>query len=304
MVVEHGETVPGPSPHTEECIMNVVASLKSSRSLRRGAAAGAGVLALTAAGVFAFGPSASASAAHDAAPKPTVVLEHGAFDDGSSWNGVIQRLQKDGYPVVAPADPLRGVASDSAYLRSVLDHIQGPVVLVGHSYGGEIISQAGAGDPEVKALVYAAGLIPDVGETANQLIGKFPGSTLSAAVEPVPYTLPDGTTGTDLYVQADKYRSQFAADVPKSQAALMEATQRPIDAAALDEKTTAAAWKNIPSWDIITKQDVNIPPAAQEWMAKRAHAHITEVKSSHAVPVSHPETVTKVIEQAARATTR
>lgn len=286
--------------------MNVVASLKRSRSLRRGVAAGTGVLALTAAGVFTFGPSASASPAHRPAaqPKPTIVLEHGAFDDASSWNGVIQRLQKEGYPVVAPADPLRGVASDSAYLRSVIDHIQGNVILVGHSYGGELISQAGADEPKVKALVYAAALVTDVGETANQLIGQFPGSTLSAAVEPVPYTLPDGTKGTDLYVAADKYHHQFAADVPADQAALMEATQRPIDAAALDEKTTAAAWKTLPSWDIITKQDVNIPVAAQEFMAKRAHAHVTEVNSAHAVPVSHPDVVAKVIEQAARATAK
>jgi pimeloyl-ACP methyl ester carboxylesterase len=272
--------------------MNVVASLKRSRSLRRGVAAGTGVLALTAAGVLTFGTSASASPAHRPAAetKPTIVLEHGAFDDASSWNGVIQRLQKDGYPVVAPADPLRGVASN--------------VFLVGHSYAGELISQAGANDPKVKGLVYAAALVPDVGETANQLIGQFPGSTLSSAVEPVPYTLPDGTKGTDLYVQADKYHHQFAADVPANQAALMEATQRPIDAAALDEKTTAAAWKTLPSWDIITKQDVNIPVAAQEFMAKRAHAHITEVNSAHAVPVSHPGVVTNVIEQAARATAK
>jgi pimeloyl-ACP methyl ester carboxylesterase len=279
-----------------------VASLKRSRSLRRGVVAGAGVLALAAAGVFTFGASASATASHNAQPKPTVVLVHGAFEDASSWEGVIQRLQNDGYPVVAAADPLRAVASDAAYLRSIVDHIQGNVILVSHSYAGEIIGQAGANDPKVKALVYAAALIPAVGENANQLLTEFPGSTLPDALDPVPYTLPDGTTGTDLYVRADKYRQQFAADVPADKAALMEATQRPIDQAALGENVTAAAWTNVPSWDIITKQDPNIPPAAQEFMAKRAHAHITTVNSSHSVAVSHPDVVTKVIEQAADAT--
>jgi pimeloyl-ACP methyl ester carboxylesterase len=288
-----------------KCIMNV-ASLKGSRYLRRGAIAGAGVLALTAAGASTFGTSASATASHNTQPKPkpTIVLEHGAFEDASSWNGVIQRLHNDGYPVVAPADPLRGVASDAAYLRSVVDHIQGNVILVSHSYAGEIIGQAGANDPKVKALVYAAALIPAVGENANQLLTQFPGSTLPDALDPVPYTLPDGTTGADLYVKADKYHQQFAGDVPANEAALMEATQRPIDQAALVENVTAAAWTNVPSWDIITNQDPNIPPAAQEFMATRAHAHITRVNSSHSVAVSHPDVVAKVIEQAAYATAK
>ncbi|GAA5185379.1 alpha/beta hydrolase [Rugosimonospora acidiphila] len=281
-----------------------VASLKRSRPLRRTAVAGAGVLALTAAGVFTFGASASATASHNTRPKPTIVLVHGAFEDASSWDGVIQRLQKAGYPVVAPANPLNAVASDAAYLRSVVDHIQGNVILVSHSYGGEIIGQAGANDSKVKALVYAAALIPAVGENANQLLTQFPGSTLPDALDPVPYTLPDGTTGTDLFVKADKYRQQFASDVPANRAALMEATQRPIDQAALGENVTAAAWTNVPSWDVITNQDPNIPPAAQEFMAKRAHAHITKVNSSHSVAVSHPDVVTTVIEQAAAATTK
>jgi pimeloyl-ACP methyl ester carboxylesterase len=279
-----------------------VASLKHSWSPRRGVAAGAGALALTAAGVLTFGMTASATDSHQAGPKPTVVLEHGALDDASSWNAVIERLQHDGYPVIAPADPLRGVADDSAYLRSVIDHTKGDVILVGHSYGGETITQAGVNEPRVKALVYAAGLIPAVGESANQLIGQFPGSTLAQNVEPVPYTLPDGTKGTDIYLKADQYHHQFAADVPADKAALMEATQRPINAAALDEKATAAAWQTKPSWSIITEQDLNIPPAAQEFMAKRAHAHVTRVNSSHAVPVSHPDLVAKVIEQSAHAT--
>jgi pimeloyl-ACP methyl ester carboxylesterase len=283
--------------------MNVT-SLKRSTHLRRGAVAGAGVLALTAAGVLAFGTSASATGSHSGAQKPTIVLEHGAFADASSWNGVIERLESDGYQVVAPANPLRSVAGDAAYLRSVVDHIQGPVVLVGHSYGGSVISEAATSDPKVTALVYAAAFLPAPGESASGLTGQFPGSTLGAAVEPVPYTLPDGTEGTDLYIKRDAFHHQFAADVPRNQADLMAATQRPITQAALDEKATSAAWKTTPAWDIITTQDLNIPQAAQEFMAKRARAHVTEVKSSHAVAVSHPGVVTRVIEEAARATAR
>jgi pimeloyl-ACP methyl ester carboxylesterase len=236
--------------------------------------------------------------------KPTIVLVHGAFEDGSIWNGVIQRLQHDGYPVVAAANPLRGVAVDAAYLRSVLDSIQGPLILVAHSYGGAVITQAGANDPKVKGLVYAAAVMPAVGETADQLINRFPGSSFPTSVEPVPYTLPDGTSGTNLFYQAAKYHSQNAADVPASEAALMEATQRPMDFAVLNETVTAAAWTSKPSWQIITLQDLAIPLAEQRFEADRAHSHITEVDSSHSVTVSQPGVVTDVIEQAARATVK
>jgi pimeloyl-ACP methyl ester carboxylesterase len=281
-----------------------LASLKHSKPVRRGTLAGAGAVALAAAGILSFGGSASAADSHHSQKRPTIVLEHGAFADASSWNGVIQRLEKDGYPVVAPADPLRGVADDAAYLRSVVDHVPGPVVLVGHSYAGSVISEAATNDSKVTALVYAAALIPAAGESAGELIAKFPGSTLGDALDPVPYTLPDGTKGTDISIRTDKFRSQFAADVPADEAALMAATQRPITQAALDEKETSPAWQTKPSWDVITTEDPNIPLAAQEFMAKRAHAHITEVKSSHAVAVSHPDVVTRVIEQAARATVK
>ncbi|GHH87635.1 alpha/beta hydrolase [Streptomyces sulfonofaciens] len=279
-----------------------VASPKRSTSVRRGAAAGAGILALTVAGVLTLNSTASATDPHGTRQKPTIVLEHGAFADASSWSGVIQRLERDGYPVVAAANPLRSVAGDAAYLRGVVDRSQGPVILVGHSYGGSVISEAATNDPKVKALVYAAAFLPAAGESAGELSGKFPGSTLGAALDPVPYTLPDGAEGTDLYIRADKFRHQFAADVPANQAALMAATQRPVTQAALDEKATSAAWRTKPSWDLITTRDLNIPVAAQEFMAERAHAHVTKVDSSHAVAVSHPDTVTRVIEQAARAT--
>jgi pimeloyl-ACP methyl ester carboxylesterase len=236
--------------------------------------------------------------------KPTIVLEHGAFADASSWNGVITELREDGYPVVAAANPLRGPAGDAAALRSVLRHVKGPKILVGHSYGGNVITEAAVNDPEIKALVYVAAFLPAPGETALELTTRYPGSTLPDALDPVATTLSDGTSGTDLYIRQDKFRHQFAADVPADQAALMAASQRPIAQSALEEKTTTAAWRTIPTWDIVTSEDLNIPLGAQRFMAKRAHAHTTEVAASHSVAVSHPELVARTIESAARATGR
>lgn len=237
-----------------------------------------------------------------ATPKPTIVLVHGAFEDASIWHGVIQRLQRDGYPVVAPANPLQGPGIDAAYLRSVLGTISGPVILAAHSYGGVVITQAGADDPKVKGLVYAAAVMPAVGEAARQLIDRFPGSSFPTSTEPVDYTLPDGSSGTYLLYQADKFRSQTAADVPVGQAALMLATQRPMSLAALNEEVTSAAWTSKPNWQVSTLQDLAIPLAEQRFEAERAHSHVTEVNSSHSVTVSQPDTVTDVIERAARAT--
>ncbi|MGY6025074.1 alpha/beta fold hydrolase [Streptomyces spinosirectus] len=242
---------------------------------------------------------AAATARH---ARPTIVLEHGAFADGSSWNGAIDDLRADGYPVVAAANPLRGPASDAAALRTVLDHIKGPKILVGHSYGGNVISQAATDDPDVKALVYVAAFLPAPGEDALELTDKFPGSTLPDALDPVTYQQADGSTATDLYIQQAKFHHQFAADVPARQAALMATEQRPIAQSALEEKATTAAWKTKPSWDIITTRDLNIPPAVQRFMAERAHAHTTEVAASHSVAVSHPHLVADVIERAAHAT--
>ncbi|MFF1568204.1 alpha/beta fold hydrolase [Streptomyces sp. NPDC058293] len=266
----------------------------------------AAVTAGLAVGAVALSGTASAESSRADAtartPKPTIVLEHGAFADGSSWNGVISDLRKRGYPVVAAANPLRGPASDAAALRTVLDHIKGPKVVVGHSYGGNVISEAATGDPQVKALVYVAAFLPAPGESALELTNKYPGSTLPDALDPVTYQQGDGTTATDLYIRQDKFRHQFVADVPAGQAALMAAAQRPVAQSALEEKATTAAWKTTPSWDVITTEDLNIPAAAQRFMAKRAHAHTTEVAASHSVAVSHPHLVAGVIERAARAT--
>ncbi|MFC9438898.1 alpha/beta fold hydrolase [Nocardia sp. NPDC057030] len=271
---------------------------------RRAARAIAAITAAVAAGSLAVACTASTTRAEptEDAPKPTVVLVHGAFADGSSWNDVIDKLRKDRYPVVAAANPLRGPVADAATLRGLISHINGPVVLVGHSYGGSVISTAAAGSDQVRALVYVAAFLPAPGETALELTGKFPGSTLPGTLDPVPFTGPDGSAGTDLYIQQDKFRAQFAADVPADRAALAAAAQRPIAQAALAEKAMVAAWTDKPSWDVITTQDLNIPVAAQRFMAERARAHVTEIAASHSVAVAHPDAVADVIEQAARAT--
>ena len=280
-------------------------TLPSGRKRRIVAGSTAVVGTAAALGAFALTGTADAAsrpAAADHGPKPTVILEHGAFADASSWDGVITDLRRDGYPVIAAANPLRGPASDAVSLRALIEHVNGPVILVGHSYGGSVISEAAAGEKNVKALVYVAAFLPEPGESALQLTNLYPGSTLPATLDPVPFTNPDGTTGTDLYIQQDKFPHQFAADVPADQAALMAETQRPIAQSALEEKATVAAWKTIPSWDVVTTQDLNIPLAAQEFMAKRANAHVTKVAASHSVAVSHPGVVADVIERAARAT--
>ncbi|MFJ4847649.1 alpha/beta fold hydrolase [Streptomyces sp. NPDC088733] len=281
--------------------MNAKSVVRPTRKSAAAVAAAAGVAAAS----LAVTAQAHAAPEHRAEEKkPTVVLVHGAFADSSSWNDVIARLKRDGYPVVAPANPLRGLDSDAQYLAGFLKSVKGPVVLAGHSYGGAVISEAAAGDPNVKALVYIAAFAPDKGESALELSNKFPGSTLGDALNPVSFPLPDGSTGTDLYIKADKFHDQFAADVPTRVTDLMAATQRPVAASALEEKATRAAWKTVPSWNLITTEDKNIPPAAQRFMAERAHSHTTEIKASHAVSVSRPGAVTRIIEQAARTTQR
>jgi pimeloyl-ACP methyl ester carboxylesterase len=236
--------------------------------------------------------------AHAQTDKPTIVLVHGAFADASSWNGVVKILETDGYHVIAAANPLRGVASDGDDIAALVSAIKSPVVLVGHSYGGSVISNAASGQANVKALVYVAAFAPEIGETAAQLAGKFQGSSLGPTLA-APVALSGG--GTDLYIQQDKFHDQFAADVPEAQAKLMAATQRPVTEAALNEAQTKAAWKNIPSWFIYGDADKNIPPQASAFMAKRAQAkEAVAVKgASHVVMVSNPEPVAALIEDAA-----
>jgi pimeloyl-ACP methyl ester carboxylesterase len=228
--------------------------------------------------------------------KPTIVLVHGAFADSTSWSSEIQFLQKKGYPVVAVANPLRGVASDSAYLLSVLQTISGPIVLVGHSYAGFLISDAAAADSQVKALVYVAAYIPDQGESPADLTYMFPGSELQGSnlitrAEP---------GGTDIYINPSDFGEVYAGGLSKSQIAVASVVQRPITAAALAEPTTVNPPASTPKWEIVALDDHAIPAQAELFMANRAHAHIVTTHSGHDVPAARPDVVDNVILQAAQ----
>ena len=252
------------------------------------------ILALAASLTTSFGVAAQPAAAES---KPTVVLVHGAFAESSSWNDVIAELRRDGYVAVAAANPLHSVSSDAAAVAAVVRSIPGPVVLVGHSYGGPVVTEAANGSSNVKVLVYVAAFAPDRGESSLSLSTKFPGSTLGSAI--IPVERPDG--GRDLYIDRDKFHAQFAADVPEDQADLMAATQRPVTEAALAEPSGEPAWRKLPSYWIYGSEDRNIPPAVMHFMAERAHSVKTVVidGASHALMVSHPHEVTAVIEAAA-----
>ena len=240
----------------------------------------------------------------DTSEKPTVVLLHGAFADSSSWNGVITRLSSGGYPVTAVANPLRGLADDAEYLRAVLDGVDGPLVVAGHSYGGTVMSEAAAGNPHVRALVYVASFILEEGESTGELAGKFPGAQLGPALRPVPVPGPDGGTLDDLHIEQDQFRAVFAADVPEDLAGLMAVTQRPIVADALYDKATRTAWKSIPSWNLVTLRDLAVPAESQRFMGERAGSRTVLVDASHAVTVSQPGAVAELIIEAASGTSR
>lgn len=232
------------------------------------------------------------------AAKPTIVLVHGAFAGSSSWNTVIGDLEAKGYRVIAAANPLRSLAGDSDYVARLVGSVPGPVVLVGHSYGGEVISMAAVGASNVKALVYVAGLAPEPGESAASLGQQFPTGTLGDTLTP-PVKQANGAG--DVYIDQAKFWKQFAADLPEAAARLMAVTQRPVTAEALAEGAGPVAWKGIPSWFIYGSLDRNIPAALHAFMAKRANARqAIEIKgSSHVVMLSHPHEVSRLIERAA-----
>ena len=236
-------------------------------------------------------------------PLPTVVLVHGAWADSSSWDGVIDRLRQAGYPVVAAADPLEGLDQDSAAVASLLRSIKGPVILAGHSYGGAVITNAAAGNPNVKALVYIAAFAPDKGESVGDLIAR-PVAHPIAALPLVSYPVVNasGTTDTDFIIDPAQYRQVFAGDVNPVLAAGMTATQRPAASGAVTEDTAQAAWHTIPSWYLVARQDHAIAPDLERFMAARAHARTVEADGSHSIMVSHPGTVAQLIETAARST--
>jgi pimeloyl-ACP methyl ester carboxylesterase len=234
----------------------------------------------------------------------TVVLVHGAFAESASWNGVVEQLQARSIDVVAAANPLRSIAGDAAYVRDVIAGIGGPVVLVGHSYGGMVITEAAAGNESVTGLVYVCAFAPDHGESALQLSGKFPGSTLGEALAAYPVS----SGGNEFAIRPDAFHHQFAADVPADQAAVMAATQRPVTEAALTEglPTAAPAWTTLPSWFVFSDQDLNIPVTLHRFMANRADAKGTRevAGASHALSVSNPDVVTASILDALGISTR
>jgi len=240
----------------------------------------------------------------DNSQKQTVVLVHGAYADSSSWNGSVTALRAAGHPVIAVANPLRGLESDAAYLRSVLESIEGPVVIAGHSYGGHVMSHAAQGNPNVTALVYVASFLAEPGESLVDLVEKFPGAQLGGAAQPVPYTTSDGGTGTDLYIDRDQFHALFAGDVDADVAQRMALTQRPLALAAFEAQASQAAWTSIPSWVLSATQDLAIPAELSRFMAKRADATLVEIDASHAVTVSQPGAVTDLILEAARSTAR
>ena len=235
--------------------------------------------------------------------KPTVVLVHGAFAESASWNPVIEQLQARGLDAVAVANPLRSVTGDAAYVSDVIAGINAPVVLVGHSYGGMVITEAAAGNDAVVGLVYVAAFAPEHGESALTLSTQFPGSTLGDALGAYPVS----SGGNELVIRSEVFRHQFAADVPAAQASLMAATQRPVTEVALSEglPTAAPAWQGTPSWFVYGEFDLNIPAALQRFMAERAGARATsEVPgASHALSLSSPEQVTESIVEAVNAVT-
>ncbi len=229
--------------------------------------------------------------------RPTIVLVHGAFAESSSWNRVMAPLIDDGYPVLAVANPLRGVQRDAEYLFAVLAGIVGDVVLVGHSYGGAVISNAATGNDRVTALVFVGGFAPDAGESAADLSGRYEGGTLGETLTSI--ELPDG--GVDLYIVQDRYHMQFAADSSQQDAALMGAAQRPILESALNEESGEPAWKTIPSWFVFGSEDRNIPVAVHRFMAERAGSRRTvEIPGgSHTVAIPEAALVVDLIREAA-----
>jgi len=234
--------------------------------------------------------------------KPTIVLVHGAFADASSWNGVIGRLQQQGYTVIAPANPLRGLAADSAYTASLLNQIDGPVLLGGHSYGGAVITNAATSGPNVVGLVFVAAFATDDGENLNDVESGSKDSILGTALVQYQYPAgPDGETSVELAVNPALMREAFAADLPAETVALMAATQRLTAATAFSEASGPPAWKKLPSWTVVATRDKAAGADVIRSQAQRAGADITEVEGSHVIMISQPQAVTDVILTAARA---
>jgi pimeloyl-ACP methyl ester carboxylesterase len=237
-------------------------------------------------------------------PKPSIVLVHGAWADSSSWDAVVGDLQRDGYTVYVPPNPLLGISYDSAYIRDFLHTISGPIILVGHSYGGAVITNAATGDTQVKALVYVDAFAPGQGQTVGQLVSAHPGSCVLPAANVTAQPYPGAPAGAvDVYVKQSVFPSCMANGLPAGEARMLAATQRPLTSLALTQKSGVPAWKTIPSWAVIGTADHAIPPAELLAMAHQAHARITIIPGApHLSMISNPGTVTCVILQAVHAT--
>jgi pimeloyl-ACP methyl ester carboxylesterase len=240
-----------------------------------------------------------------ASETPTIVLVHGAWADATGFDLEIRALRERGFTVIGFANPLRDLAADARYLAELLRTLSGPIVLVGHSYGGNVISVAAVGNDQVTALVYLNGWMCDEGESQQQLLEKFEGSLVGPSIRPVPFTGPDGTEGVDLYLDREAFHEAFAADVDPETAAVMAAAQRPYAVAAFAGTPSGPlAWKTLPCWYLLGTDDKAIPPTLQRFMAERANATIVEVPASHVSFVSQPEAATQLILQAVEATSR
>ena len=238
-----------------------------------------------------------------AVDNPTIVLVHGAWADATGFEPEIRALQERGYSAIGFGNPLRDLAGDSAYLAKFLGTLSGPIVLVGHSYGGNVISTAAIGIAPVRALVYFNGWMCDVGESQQQLLEKFEGSLVGPSIRPVPFKNPDGSEGTDLYLAPEAFHEAFAADLDAQRAAVMAAAQRPYALAAFAATPSAPpAWNTVPCWYLLGTEDKAIPPALQRFMAERANATIVEVPASHVSFASQPDAATQLILQAVEAT--
>lgn len=232
---------------------------------------------------------------------PTVVLVHGGFADASFWSPVIKDLQARDLPVLAPPNPLRGLAHDAEYLASFVNQIDGPVLLVGHSYGGAVISVAGASTPHAVGLVYVAAFALDVGESFAEIFAQFGDTPLVGAVRPSQYPLADGETAVELTIAPELYREAFAADLPTEITEILAVSQRPF-AAIFEDRAAAAAWKTLPAWAVVATADKAIPPDAERHMARRAGAVTVEVQASHSIALSQPRAVADLIQTAVNAT--
>jgi pimeloyl-ACP methyl ester carboxylesterase len=255
------------------------------------------------AGTATADPAAAAATVAHHQPKPTIVLVHGAWADASSWSGEVRRLQHDGYTVTSAPDPLRGLDDDAAYLKDFLSTVPGPIILVGHSYGGAVITNAATGNPNVRALVYVDAFVPDQNESITTLIGADSFIT-PALTDPtlvfnlVPY--PGAPAGqVDTYIKPDIFVAEFANGVPRAQASVLAASQSPASTLVF-QPTGVPAWQTIPSYDLIGLRDNAITPASQRMMAARAHARTFTFNAGHLGLISDPGAVTRVIETAAR----